>query len=103
MNTIVLTEPGCLERVRTEAPADPAAGQAVVRIHRVGICGTDLHAFRGRQPFFEYPRILGHELGAEVEAVGADVDHVHPGDRVILMTTKDARPTVERLFRPRGE
>jgi 2-desacetyl-2-hydroxyethyl bacteriochlorophyllide A dehydrogenase len=39
---------------------------ALVRVHRIGVCGTDLHAFRGRQPFFSYPRVLGHELGVEV-------------------------------------
>ncbi len=43
-----------------------AAGEALVQVHRVGICGTDIHAYHGRQPFFEYPRILGHELGVEV-------------------------------------
>ena len=37
-----------------------------MRVHRVGVCGTDLHAYRGKQPFFSYPRILGHELGIEV-------------------------------------
>jgi 2-desacetyl-2-hydroxyethyl bacteriochlorophyllide A dehydrogenase len=47
----------------------------------MGVCGTDLHAFAGNQPFFEYPRILGHELGVEVIAVGAGVNNVKPGDR----------------------
>jgi len=47
----------------------------------VGVCGTDLHAFAGRQPYFSYPRILGHELGVEVAAVGGDVTNVRPGDR----------------------
>ena len=84
MNTIVLTEPGRFDRVQTDEPGQPGPGRALIRIHRVGICGTDLHAFRGRQPFFEYPRILGHELGAEVLDVGADVEHVHPGDRVAV-------------------
>ena len=43
-----------------------------MRVLRVGICGTDLHAFRGRQPFFDYPRILGHELAVEVVALGEE-------------------------------
>ncbi|NBD28234.1 alcohol dehydrogenase catalytic domain-containing protein, partial [Paenibacillus glycinis] len=38
------------------------SGHAIVQIKRVGICGTDLHAYKGNQPFFSYPRILGHEL-----------------------------------------
>lgn len=52
-----------------------------MRVHRVGVCGTDIHAFNGKQPFFSYPRILGHELGVEVLAVGAGVTNVKPGDR----------------------
>lgn len=49
-----------------------AKGQAIIKISRIGICGTDLHAFEGTQPYFEYPRILGHELsGVLVEADGA--------------------------------
>jgi 2-desacetyl-2-hydroxyethyl bacteriochlorophyllide A dehydrogenase len=48
-------------------------GEALLRIHRVGVCGTDFHAFHGRQAFFTYPRVIGHELGAEVvEAPGND-------------------------------
>lgn len=41
-------------------------GQAIIKIKRIGICGTDLHAFEGTQPFFSYPRILGHELSGEL-------------------------------------
>ncbi|MEM6333864.1 MAG: zinc-binding alcohol dehydrogenase family protein [Planctomycetota bacterium] len=81
MQTIVLEEPGRLSVRHTPAPNAPAAGEALVRVRRVGVCGTDIHAYGGRQPFFTYPRILGHELGVEVVAVGADVDHVQPGDR----------------------
>ena len=56
---------------QTEAPASAGRNEAVVRVHRVGICGTDLHAFRGNQPFFTYPRILGHELGVEILELGS--------------------------------
>jgi 2-desacetyl-2-hydroxyethyl bacteriochlorophyllide A dehydrogenase len=56
-------------------------GEARIRIHRIGVCGTDIHAFGGRQPFFSYPRILGHELGVEVLGVGPDVTNLRPGDR----------------------
>lgn len=84
MKTLILAEPGRFERADTAEPTAPGDGEVLLRIHRVGICGTDLHAFRGRQPFFEYPRILGHELGAEVIAVGAGVEHVAAGDRVAV-------------------
>jgi len=45
------------------------SGHAILKIKRIGICGTDLHAFEGTQPFFNYPRILGHELAAEIVAI----------------------------------
>jgi 2-desacetyl-2-hydroxyethyl bacteriochlorophyllide A dehydrogenase len=86
MNTLTLLEPGRLVFGQTDKPADPAPGDALVRVHRVGCCGTDYHAFAGKQPYFSYPRILGHELGVEVVAVndaggGANPQHVKVGDR----------------------
>ncbi|MEO7934603.1 MAG: zinc-binding alcohol dehydrogenase family protein [Chthoniobacterales bacterium] len=81
MKTIMLAEPGQLQFTTTDAPAAPQAGEALVRVHRIGVCGTDIHAFGGKQPFFSYPRILGHELGVEVVSVGAGVTNVAPGDR----------------------
>ena len=73
MPTIVLEEPGRFVLESTPEPAPPGPGEALVQIRRVGICGTDLHAYEGTQPFFDYPRILGHELGVEVIATGRDV------------------------------
>lgn len=81
MMTLTLLEPGSLAVSDTPAPTAPGPGESLIRIHRVGICGTDIHAFRGEQPFFTYPRILGHELGVEVIAVGDSVTNIHPGDR----------------------
>ncbi|MEZ4867625.1 MAG: zinc-binding alcohol dehydrogenase family protein [Caldilineaceae bacterium] len=70
MKTIVLETPGHFRLTETAEPGAPGPDEALVRVRRVGICGTDLHAFRGRQPFFTYPRILGHELGVEIVALG---------------------------------
>jgi 2-desacetyl-2-hydroxyethyl bacteriochlorophyllide A dehydrogenase len=82
MQTIILAEPGRFELTDTEPPHQPPPGHALVRVHRIGVCGTDLHAFRGVQPFFSYPRILGHELGVEVVTLAPDVaDELTPGDR----------------------
>jgi len=53
----------------------------LVRVHRIGICGTDYSGYLGKMPFFSYPRIPGHELGVEVLAVGAGVANVKVGDR----------------------
>ena len=69
MKTIILDAPDRLRLLQMEEPQAPGPGEALVRIRQVGVCGTDLHAFRGEQPFFTYPRILGHELGVEVVAV----------------------------------
>jgi 2-desacetyl-2-hydroxyethyl bacteriochlorophyllide A dehydrogenase len=70
MKTIVLEQPGLLRLAETAPPGMPGPGEALVRVRRVGVCGTDLHAFKGEQPFFSYPRVLGHELGVEVVAIG---------------------------------
>ena len=70
MKSIVLVGPGILRLEEMQPPDSPGTGEVQVRIRQVGICGTDLHAFQGNQPFFKYPRILGHELAAEVVQIG---------------------------------
>ncbi|MFL5741471.1 MAG: zinc-binding alcohol dehydrogenase family protein [Flavisolibacter sp.] len=65
MKTLVCTKPGEFNYEEREKPR-LQKGQAIIKIKRIGICGTDLHAFEGTQPFFEYPRILGHELAGEL-------------------------------------
>ena len=62
----------------------PGPGEALVRTHRMGICGTDLSCYLGKFPFFSYPRTPGHELGLEVIAVGEGVTNVKPGDKCSL-------------------
>lgn len=64
-----------------EPEPTPGPGEALVRVHRIGVCGTDLHAFAGRQPFFTYPRILGHELGVEIIDPGDAPGALRAGDR----------------------
>ena len=80
MKAIVLEEPGRLRLRDMPLPDSPAPGEALVRARRVGICGTDLHAYAGNQNFFSYPRIMGHELAVEILALGADSDALAPGD-----------------------
>jgi len=65
MKTLVCTEPGKFEYSAIDRP-HPQPDRSVIRIRRIGICGTDLHAFEGTQPYFDYPRILGHELAGEL-------------------------------------
>ncbi|MDE2727434.1 MAG: zinc-binding alcohol dehydrogenase family protein [Gemmatimonadota bacterium] len=89
MPTVVLEKPGRFVLENTPEPTPPGPGEVLVRIRRVGICGTDLHAFEGTQPFFDYPRILGHELGVEVIAAGREVTHIHPGDLCAVVPYMD--------------
>jgi alcohol dehydrogenase len=81
MKAIVLEKPYQFARLNVPEPARPGAGDALVRVHRVGICGTDYSGYQGKMPFYSYPRIPGHELGIEVVAVGDGVSNVKPGDR----------------------
>jgi 2-desacetyl-2-hydroxyethyl bacteriochlorophyllide A dehydrogenase len=81
MKTVRLEKPGQLAWVDAAKAGQPLAGQALVRVRRIGVCGTDLHAFVGNQPFFTYPRILGHELGVEIISTGPAVTEVKAGDR----------------------
>ena len=65
VKTLVCTQPGNLDYKTAENPV-LTQGHAIIKIKRIGICGTDLHAFEGTQPYFNYPRILGHELAGEL-------------------------------------
>lgn len=65
MKSIVCKQPNELKMIEAEPPV-MGQGEALVQIRRIGICGTDLHAYRGNQPFFTYPRVLGHELSGTI-------------------------------------
>jgi 2-desacetyl-2-hydroxyethyl bacteriochlorophyllide A dehydrogenase len=84
MKALILQKPGNFEITELPKCRPPKAGEALVKIHKIGICGTDIHAYAGRQPFFNYPRRLGHELGAEVLAVGDNVHNIRPGHKVAI-------------------
>jgi 2-desacetyl-2-hydroxyethyl bacteriochlorophyllide A dehydrogenase len=85
LRTLICTTPGEFVYVDSEMPI-LREGYSLLQIKRVGICGTDLHAFEGTQPFFTYPRILGHELAADIIETG------HPG------FTKGERVTIIPYF-----
>lgn len=80
MRQIVLEQPGHLVDRRVAQPLR-AAGEALVRVHRVGVCGTDFHAFAGTQPIITYPRVLGHEIACEVIEAPPNDRGIQPGDR----------------------
>ncbi|KAA5545236.1 zinc-binding alcohol dehydrogenase family protein [Roseiconus nitratireducens] len=81
MRAIQISEIKTLKPIEIESPAAPGPGQALVRTHRMGVCGTDVSCYLGKFPFFDFPRIPGHELGVEVLSVGDGVTSVAPGDR----------------------
>lgn len=84
MKAIVCDQPNHFRYDERPMPV-AGPGEALLCIRRIGICGTDLHAFRGRQPFFSYPRILGHELAAEIVALGDGDTDLRVGDAVTVM------------------
>src|SRR5438552_16865572 len=81
MKAIQLEKPEHFRTIDLAEPSAPGPGEALVRVHRVGICGTDLSGYLGKMPFYSYPRIPGHELGVEVVADGRGVSNVKVGDR----------------------
>ncbi|MEM9717595.1 MAG: zinc-binding alcohol dehydrogenase family protein [Bacteroidota bacterium] len=82
MKSLVLDKPGSFswKEITPPQPEDLQEGEALLKVRRIGVCGTDLHAFDGSQPFFSYPRILGHELGVEVLALGTGTSGINVGD-----------------------
>jgi 2-desacetyl-2-hydroxyethyl bacteriochlorophyllide A dehydrogenase len=84
MKYIVCENPGEFILKEKEAPIRKE-NEALLQINKVGICGTDLHAYSGNQAFFTYPRILGHELASVVLEIGENEQGIKVGDRVVIM------------------
>lgn len=83
MKVLTCTSPGHFEYSRGKQP-EIEKGQAIIKVKRIGICGTDLHAFEGTQPYFTYPRILGHELSGEL-VDGDGIDGFRKGEIVTFI------------------
>jgi 2-desacetyl-2-hydroxyethyl bacteriochlorophyllide A dehydrogenase len=83
MDALICAAPGRLVLERRPIPVR-AADEVLIRVRRVGVCGTDMHIFRGTQPFLAYPRVMGHELAGEVAEAPAD-GGLAPGDPVYVM------------------
>ena len=83
MKAGVIKKPGELELVNIEEPVIAAPDEVKIKVKRVGICGSDVHIYHGKNPYATYPRIWGHEFTGEVVEKGADVTNVEVGDHVV--------------------
>ena len=84
MKSIVCEQPKQFKMIETERPV-PNSEEALIRVRRIGICGTDIHAYGGNQPFFSYPRILGHELSGYIESIPENALGLEVGDQVSII------------------
>ncbi|HEY1997175.1 zinc-binding alcohol dehydrogenase family protein [Paraburkholderia sp.] len=83
MLTVICETPGTLRAHERSRPV-PEKNEVLLRVKRVGVCGTDLHIFTGNQPYLAYPRVMGHELSGIVEEAPAD-SGLAAGDPVYVM------------------
>lgn len=84
MVAIAVEKPQVLRIFEETEAARPGPGEVLVRVQRAGICGSDMHILHGANPFAVYPRIIGHEFAGEIEAVGAAVEGLAVGGRVVI-------------------
>lgn len=83
MKSVVCESPGRLALTQRGVP-EPKPGEVLLRVRRIGLCGTDMHIFRGTQPYLEYPRVMGHELSGEVVSAPPG-SNLRAGDPVYVM------------------
>lgn len=82
MKAVKIIEPGKIEEVEIEKPVIESQDEVIIKVKRVGICGSDLHIFEGHNPFATYPRVWGHEFVGEVVELGSEVNEFEIGDHV---------------------
>jgi L-iditol 2-dehydrogenase len=84
MRQFVMTAPGKIETRELPIP-ELKSDQVLLRIHRIGICGSDIHVFHGKHPYTSYPVVQGHEVSGEVVGVGISVKDIAVGQRATFM------------------
>jgi len=84
MKQAVMTAPGAIELRDVPAPV-PGPGEVLLRIQRIGVCGSDVHVYHGKHPYTKYPVVQGHEYAASVEAAGPGVTGLARGVKVTSM------------------
>lgn len=83
MIQVILEAPGKFAEKNAREP-EAGPGEALIRMERIGVCGSDFHAFAGKHPIYTYPRVLGHELSGVVVEIPANDSGIHPGDRCAI-------------------
>jgi L-iditol 2-dehydrogenase len=83
MRQAVMVSPGKIEFRDVPVPR-PGDDQVLVKIHRIGICGSDIHVYHGKHPYTSYPVVQGHEAAGEITEKGARVRGLAIGDRVTI-------------------
>src|ERR1700753_4237225 len=84
MKAFYITEPGKSEVAEVQQPR-PAPGELLLKTRLIGLCGTDLSTFRGKNPLVSYPRIPGHEIAATIVETGSEVpSHLQTGMNVTV-------------------
>jgi len=84
MKQATMTAPGQIEIRQAPVPS-PGAGQVLLKIQRIGVCGSDIHVYHGKHPYTSYPVVQGHEFSALVAAIGPGVQNITVGDKVTAM------------------
>ena len=84
MKQAIMTAPGQIEIHEAAVPA-PGPGEVLLRIQRIGVCGSDIHVYHGKHPYTGYPVVQGHEFSAVLESVGEGVTGLTPGTKVTSM------------------
>ena len=79
----VMTAPGKIEFREIEMPV-PKSGEVLIRIMKIGVCGSDIHVWHGKHPFTSYPVTQGHEVSGEIAALGAGVENLEVGQKVTI-------------------
>jgi L-gulonate 5-dehydrogenase len=80
----IVEKPGLLKIAEREAPLVKNSDDVLIKVKRVGICGSDIHIFHGRNPFAVYPRVWGHEFVGELVETGSAVLGLKKGDHAVV-------------------
>lgn len=79
----VMTAPGVIEFHEIKIP-DVLPGQILLKVMKIGICGSDIHVYHGKHPFTKYPVTQGHEVSCEIVKIGENVTGFHTGQKVTV-------------------